>query len=539
MARAKRRRTRVDSHPRSRQDAAPIRSRKTADGWENVFSGLGVDGRDRRRSTDVSVLTLAWGDCEALYRGDDTAAKIADEPAREATRRWLDVLIQDDKEAAEIIERQMRKLRAQARFRDAMAKSRAYGGAGVLMGIEDGRDPDKPVNENAITGVRFLTTFDAIEIYPRTWYGDSGQEKYGMPETYWISPQGLATRATMVVHESRVLRFEGVYVSRRQWVRNRGWGDSAFVRVLEALRDFGMAIGGAAHLLSDFSQAVLKIRGLTELMSNGQEETVRKRLEAIELGRSIVRAAVLDAGDGEDGDGGESFERKATPMAGYADIVDRLMLRLASAADMPMSRLFGQANGGLGSDDKAGTTWWTERIEGMQQEVLLEPAEKLVRYLLLAQEGPTKGKEPENWSIAFRPLRQLDPVQEAERRLKVAQADAAYVQAGIVLPEEIATSRFGGDVYSIETTLDMDTRDAYGRIPDVGGDPDEKEPGSGPIPSGKPGQATTPNSGEAGMKPGAATEEKVPQPKGGTGEPGANTEPMPRARKKSTPRPRG
>ncbi len=466
MARRTARRDAADTptKPLSAADASTAAAR--SDGWENVFTGHGSADRDKRRGTQVSVLALSWQDCEALYRGDDMAAKIAEEPAREATRRWFDIQIQDDKDTAEALERQQRALRVPQRFREAMTKARAYGGAGIVMGLDDGvSDPALPVNEKAIKGIRFLTVFDAFELAPRSWYADPFADKYGQPETYWVQAQGYGAQAyaknvsTVVVHESRVLRFEGVKVSRRLDGRNRGWGDSCFVRVIETLSDFGLAWGGAGHLLADFSQAVIQIRGLTELIASGREDVVRKRLEAIEMGRSTVRAAVLDAGSGEPGDAGESFERKATPLSGYPEMLDRFMTRLAAAADMPVSRLFGVAPSGLNASDKTGETWWTERVEGLQQEILLEPAERFTRLQMLAKEGPAKGKEPEAWSIAFRPLRQLDPLSEAQRRLAIAQADAAYASAGILTPEEIAVSRFGGDAFSPETTLDTEARE--------------------------------------------------------------------------------
>lgn len=456
-----RRTTRRDAQ--TSKSAARATAIARADGWENVFTGHGTT-RDKRRGSQVSVMALGWADCEALYRGDDMAAKIVEEPANEATRRWFDVQIQDDKAAAEAIERQQHTLRAPLRFQEAMAKARAYGGAGIVVGVDDGvADPALPVNERSIRAIKFLTVFDAFELAPRSWYADPFSDKYGQPETYYVQAQGFGAVTTpksgsTVVHETRVLRFDGVKVSRRLDGRNRGWGDSVFVRVLEVLSDFGLAWGGAGHLLSDFSQAVLKIRGLTELMAAGKEDVVRKRLEAIEMGRSVVRAAVIDAGSGEAEDAGESFERKATPLSGYPEMLDRFMTRLAAAADMPVSRLFGVAPSGLNAGDKTGETWWTERIEGLQQKFLLDPAERLTRLQLLAREGATKGKEPANWSLAFRPLRQLDPLQEAQRRLAIAQADALYMTGGAVTPEEIGVSRFGGDAFSAETTIDQELR---------------------------------------------------------------------------------
>ena len=41
----------------------------------------------------------------------------------------------------------------------------------------------------------------------------------------------------------------------------------------------------------------------------------------------------------------------------------------------------------------------------------------------------------------------------------------AYVTAGVLLPEEVAASRFGGDGYSTETRLDVELRKAFAAQP--------------------------------------------------------------------------
>jgi hypothetical protein len=126
---------------------------------------------------------------------------------------------------------------------------------------------------------------------------------------------------------------------------------------------------------------------------------------------------------------------------------------------MPVTRLMGQAPAGLNASGETDTVWWYDHLEGLQSEVIEDPITDLVRFIFLAKEGPTKGIEPENWSIRFRPLRQLTPLQEADRRLKIAQADQAYVQAQVVMPEEVAVSRFGGDEFSAETHIDKELRE--------------------------------------------------------------------------------
>jgi hypothetical protein len=502
---------------------------KKIDGWENALTGLGT-ARDKRTAGRVAYTRLSWVECEELWRGDDMAAKVVEEPAREMTRRWLDVQIENEAEDeisetkadAELVEKDLKRLKAQGRVREAIMRQRAYGGAILLVGADDGvSDISLPLREASLKRIRFLTVFDAWEACPRTYYQDPGDEGYGEPETYWIYPQGIPgglqmrvtpTAGTTIVHESRVLRFEGVRVSRRQERENRGWPDSVFVRMIEVLKDFGIAYGGAAHLTQDFGQAVLKMRGLYEALAAGNEKLVRARLEMIDESRSLLRALLLDAGDGAGGPV-EDFERKTTPVTGLPELLDRMANRLAAAADMPVTRLMGQSPAGLNATGKQDANWWMDRMAGQQDEVMRDPLERLVHLLFLAKEGPTKGVVPENWSLVWRPLTQLSPDEEAGRRLKVAQADAAWIGAQVIMPEEAAVSHFGGDQFDAEIHIDKELRKAMADNTAAGieneaeslDDPAPGEPGGPPKPPpvvGVPGGGPPPpGAPPAGAKP--------------------------------------
>ena len=331
----------------------PLANKNRLDGWENLTTALGT-ARDKRKSTTVSYDRISYVECEDLWRGDDMGAKIVEEPAREMVRRWLDVQIENEedddvvetKKVTETIEKELKRLKAKARVRESIMRQRAYGGCIILLGAEDGvTDLSKPLREEALRAIRFLNIFDAWEAYPRTYYADPDDEKYGEPETYWIYPQGVpgglqaalkpTKTSTTIVHETRVLRFDGIRTSRRQARQNRGWGDPIWVRILEVLQDFGMAFGGAAHLMHDFAQAVFKMRGLKEALAGKNGDLVKARAEVMDEVRAVLRAIVLDAGD--EGIPPEEFERKATPVAGLPDLLDRMCQRLAACADMPMS----------------------------------------------------------------------------------------------------------------------------------------------------------------------------------------------------------
>lgn len=430
----------------------------TLDGWTNLLLGLGDPKKDARMRTFFREDRLLPDGCRALYGGNYLAAKLIDRPAADMVRAGFDLKAEKAKDKAEKVEGDWRRLDVLGKFRQALQWERAYGGAMVLIGANDRQaDLSKPLNEAGIVSVDYLNVFDSTEAHVTEWYENPLGEKFGEPRVYRLTPRAMGTAGISVmtdVHESRVLRFCGPVPSRNALLHNQGWGDSILQRVHGVLRDEGVTWEAAAALVQDFSVAIYKIRGLQEAMASDNEGLVLKRLNLLEMCKSFLRGVLLDA-DGED------YERKPTPLAGLPDVLDRFCMRVSSAGDMPVALVFGRSPGGLNGDSngEADVRFYYDGIDDKRQTKVVPQLERLTRVIMLAKQGPTGGRELKNWQVCTRPLWQPDALTTAQTRLANAQADAAYVQAGVLLPEEVAESRFGGDSYGDEIQLDPD-RDA-------------------------------------------------------------------------------
>lgn len=418
---------------------------------------------------------------------------------------------QPDEEAVRIqeaVEAKMRDLGARAVFREALQYERAYGGGGILLGVDDGEeDLTKPLDEQKVRGIKHLTAFRGGwdgELIAWRYYNDPRKPRYGEPEIYMlrnlgvpiaappapgethpappVMPSGPAGSLIFYVHESRLLIFPGQAVSRRARVQMRGWGDSVFTRVDEVLSQYSQTWSAVANLMTDWAQGVLKIQGLSELLASNDPTAsgmVAKRMTGIQLSKSIARTMLLDAE--------EEFTREVTPLSGIADVLEQFSLRLSAAADMPVTLLMGQAPAGLNATGASDVRFFYDRIAAKQDDRLLPQLYRLIRLLFLAKDGPTKGKEPERWTLTMRALWQPTAQEEAELRNKQAQTDQVYLSAGVVTPEEIAVSRFGGAEYSMDTIIDFDGRAAMAAagpppgLPSAGGAPPPGlPPGAGP-----------------------------------------------------------
>lgn len=432
--------------------------RVKADGWENVTTGLGVLGRDKRMTASPVVERIDQNTAEAIWRGDDMAGRIVEMPVDEMLREGFAPVIPDNKDLAEEMETEAQRLDVVEKVRTALYYQRAYGGAAILLGVDDGQPLHKPLREDRIRSFEFLTVLSPRELQPLRYYSNPLKPKYGEVSEYQLvpvdAPPDLESTAMTRIHESRLLRFDGVVTSRRAKLHNvhPGWGDSVFVRVLETVRDFQAAFGGAAVIMNDFAPPVLKIKGLAQALAGVHKdaENFATRAKAMEASRSIARVTLLDAE--------EEYKRETVPVTGFAEMLEKIMLRLSAAADMPVSLLMGQSPAGLNATGDSDIRWFYDRVRAKQERVLRPALVRLFSLMFANKAGPAGGKTPENWDLKFNPLWQQSPKEEAETRKIIAETDAVYVTNQVVTPEEIALSRFAGDEFSTETQIDVALR---------------------------------------------------------------------------------
>jgi phage-related protein (TIGR01555 family) len=124
---------------------------------------------------------------------------------------------------------------------------------------------------------------------------------------------------------------------------------------------------------------------------------------------------------------------------------------------MPISKLFGQSASGLNATGEGDARNWYDAVKAYQADSVRPAYERMLRLIFAAKTGPTRGIEPDNWSLKFPPLWQPTEKERAETRKIVAETDAINYDMGLVTSEELRTSRFGGEEYSAETEIDSST----------------------------------------------------------------------------------
>jgi phage-related protein (TIGR01555 family) len=408
------------------------RTKTISDGFVNAFTGLGVKGKDKRLGGQISYVgELTEREVEEIYAADSLAARIVDVLPDEATRAWLKFEEEDRK-----VDDEIDTLDIKRKVNEAWKDARLYGGGGLFLNTGDPVEKlIEPLDENNIKKLISLIPLNRHELIADSTdiETDMSSSNYDKPKTYRV--QSRTSMATIVtVHHSRIVRFDGKRLPKLLKITNQYWGASIYTALWDVLRDYGVAYSGAANVVQDFRLLVYKAKGLIDALDAGEEKLIKKRLENMNLSRSVIGSYMLD----ED----ESMESMTQNLAGLADLIKTVKDRLQSATDIPHTKLFNEAPGGLGQSGRTEETIWFDHVSSQQENYLTPVLDRIFKIMFLGKAGPTKGIEPEGWTYDYNPLWQMTDVERAGVEKTQMETDQGYVDMGVKTSEEVRENRF-------------------------------------------------------------------------------------------------
>lgn len=411
------------------------------DGWVNLLKGWGTRTKDPKQSTRFySPAKLTREECEALYAFNGLAQRIVDIPVHDMAREGF--VVNGDTENAVV--QYLSKIGFDSALPDLLTWDRLFGGAVMVLFINDGGNLEQPLKPDSITSIDGFRVYDRYEVDKTSDVEtDPKSPRFGDPVLYRITS---VTGASFYVHYSRAIELAGTKVSNRQKIANAGFGFSILDRVFEGLRAYGAVLQSLEEIVDSFELRTVSISGLMEAIAEGNEKALYERLELFEMGRHVLNTMLLDEN--------EKFEKHASSVAGLPDIVEKFFDRISTDAGVPVRILLGrQTLGGLEKSGSAETRDWYDYVASIQKIILTPIVERVVFLSMKAKKGPTNGKIIEDWSITFNSLWQPTAEEDAGIRKTQSETDRNYIDSSVLSPDEVALSRFGGDSYSTETKI--------------------------------------------------------------------------------------
>ena len=415
----------------------------------NAISGLGTKKDKSEYYAIRRPRQLAESELEALYY-DPLCRRVVDIYAEAAVTEQPTIKLGEETEDYDGILKSFENYLEEIDFfsfvEETLKLQRIYGGAALFLVLDDGLEPSEPVVPERVRGIADLVPLSRREIVPN----DYNYLNYRKPELYRISTNKAVTAENdlqyLLVHNSRVLRFDGLFLPWKQRLINEGWGQSYLQPFYEVWKRYRGATDGMATMLNEMDLFVHRIPGLASKVTSGNEKALKARLEANAMARSLYGGMALDIE--------EEVSFASRSLGGAQEIFDRLTDDLVAAADMPKTLLFGTSPaGGLSESGKYEDKSWAAAVERYQTHSMRQAMNQFFQLVLSMPEGPTQGQVPEEWSVYFPPYYSESDSDKAELRGKVANTDKLYIDMGVLTALEVRKSRFSGTEYEMETVL--------------------------------------------------------------------------------------
>jgi phage-related protein (TIGR01555 family) len=418
---------------------APRADSERADGWVNEKAGFGTSRDKTQGAYWQAPYGLTDPELTDLYNFHDLAAKVVDIPVREAFRSGF-CFTGIDPEKLGYVEDYLRNYNLLQHSKAACTWGRLYGGAAKYMKTP-GSNPATPMTPGET--IEAIHVIDRRHLWPFRWYTQG--PKAATPETYNVAVMGGGGQMVLIgeVHESRLVTWPGAMTEMQEKRRRQGWDLSVVQRPYEALSDSGTVWKAIQVLTVDANQAVFKIKnfwrmiagdpsqGQDSLTGTGPSGGILKRIQFMDLMRSVSRAIVMDLDD-------EDFERKPTSFAGLPELSERQWVRVSAASDIPLPLLTGEYPSGLQSTGEGPFRVFYAYVQSLREQEYSPRVIQAARLLLQQRDCPVKLSDEElrKLQVKWNPIWSPTEAELADIKTKTVTFGAGLVEMQAITAEE-------------------------------------------------------------------------------------------------------
>lgn len=416
------------------------------DAYSNAITGLG-GGVDKSSFSFFNARPdLPAGMLADMYEKDALSARIVDRLPDDATRQGFYLEGVDESFDVNALMSEVEDLKVMESLADAWRWSRLFGGAVAILAVNDGNKMEEPLDLTRVTKLSAIQVMESTYVTPSGFNPGLGARAFASPEFYDITvPFGAADNRLRRVHHSRVIRFDGVRVSRMRLMRNNGWGPSILDRVFTELDQLGSVMGYARSVMHDISITVFKLEGWREQLAGDErsQAEAQRALESLRMSMDNLHAMALDSAD--------EFVNINRNVSGLKDLIQEFIDALVRSTDMPRTVLLGEQPSGLNASGDSEVRSWFDFVRS-QQKLHLAPAINRVLDVLFA----SKKRRPTEWEVEFPPLWQPSDAEKADTLLKNAQAGQILILNDVAAPDEIREQLIAtGDLTPLSAPRDV------------------------------------------------------------------------------------
>lgn len=405
----------------------------TTDAFSNPAARLGFGTFDLMNSTDYPVtrLTEDYKTLTSLYRDNWIVQNIVQLVPQDIVRKWFDVKTAADGEYLDDLERVMRRTHLRNKIMDGLSWGRLYGGAVGLILVKGHEDLSLPLDIETVMPGAFM----GLHILDR-WSGvfpdgeivsDPEDPDFGLPEYYTVRDANETFISR--VHHSRIVRFVGRPLPWQEAVTELYWGESEIEAVYTDMVRRDNVAANIAGLTFRANVEYREVEGLDQLLGIGNSEMQRRfwnQMQAQAILRSNQGISLINKGD--------AVHTEQYTFTGLSDVYDRVMMDVAGASRIPVTKLFGRSPAGMNSTGESDMINYYDYIDGVRETTLRPVLEKLIPIICMS----TWGRIPDDLDIEFAPMQTPDEEKTATIAEKKAGTIIAAFNANLIDKETAA-----------------------------------------------------------------------------------------------------
>lgn len=322
------------------------------DAWVNTMSGMGDPSIDKNTATTYSGFgsTLSDVTLRALYRTDWLSRKICLKPAKDATRKFIQL---KDNNAHKVAIDRLNELGLRKKIRTALSWARLTGGAGIVLVTND--DPLNPFEPGNV--IVDIDVFDKWELNPVAY-------DFNYRSTNYMKPLIYETYTGQRFHHTRVCKFMGAELTRNDERENLYWGGSLIESTWSAIKNLQATYDDVRFILQELNIGILKIPNLTQINAQngtgGAKEKVQKRVNAFNSTKSNQRVAAIDKD--------EEFAFINRTVSGVNELMSQFKNAAAAGSGLGELILFGESPSGLNASQEEQLATYYDDIEDLRQD---------------------------------------------------------------------------------------------------------------------------------------------------------------------------
>ena len=410
-----------------------VKPMATHDAYSNVMARLGSNTDNILNYSEYTQerITNYYPLLQSLYRENWVIRNIISAVPNDITRKWFKVKTAVDTAIDDKVERLYRKTNLINEVNRGMQWGRLFGGAiGILLvrGQED--NLDEPLSLDAVEPDGFY----GIYVIDR-WAGvnpsleiidDISDPDFGLPKYYDVSDPNINLHVR--VHHTKVLRFIGRELSNVERIRELYWGVSEVESLYRDLVRRDATAENISSLVFKANLSVVKMKDLDQMFtinSVAVQDRFWNLMANVSAVESNLGVKVVNSED--------SAEYLNYSFTGLKEVYETMMMDLAGASRIPVTKLFGRSPAGMNSTGESDMQNYYEFLEDVREGQFKRIVLRLLPLIALS----CIGQVPDDLDFEFGSFKEMDDLQKAQI---LQQRSGVVLEAfnGNLIPQNVA-----------------------------------------------------------------------------------------------------